>query len=346
VEVPYSYLHIDATGSVIKKLTEQDPVFFYSMVFKDGEDPSNNLPLSGALLSDQSAVSITSYFNCVRSNLALRSKTARPSFVVIDFSPALLNGVLNSFNIENIRNHLRRCMNTLDRAYDTSQLRNMTFVKLCCSHVMKAFSRSLHKIENSREARHQLMTLFAVLLNCYNVDGAFDLYEQIMNIYADPYNEQSSQILSSLLDVSNLEEFPVESYLEDAETGEYEPHFLDEIDITKDAIIHQSPFNVKACDRIPFLSQLILKEPFKKKPTNPLFSIKIVQLLYKWFAYLPLWTSIMTEFVDRQVFLNYVSDCVNIYHLDMPKTVKIFQQAAGNLGMEEFQMPPLNPIFH
>ena len=143
----YSYLHIDATGSVIKKLEEQTPVFFYSMVFKTGEDPCNTLPLSGALLCDQTAASITSYFNCVRSKLALRCKTARPSFVVIDFSAALLNSVLSSFNVENTRNNLHRCFNTINFAYDTSQLRDMTFVRLCCAHVMKAFSRSLHKIE-------------------------------------------------------------------------------------------------------------------------------------------------------------------------------------------------------
>ncbi|CAF1027129.1 unnamed protein product [Rotaria sordida] len=119
-----------------------------------------------------------------------------------------------------------------------------------------------------------------------------------MNIYADPYNNRSSQRLSLLLDQSNVDEFPVEPYLDEIEQDEEESHFLDEIDITNDAIIHQSPFNVKACERMPLLKQLIRKEPMKKKPTNPLFSIEIVHLFYKWFAYVPLWSGIMTEFVD------------------------------------------------
>ena len=37
------------------------------------------------------------------------------------------------------------------------------------------------------------------------------------------------------------------------DNGDDETHFLDEIDITADAIIHQSPFNVKMFERIPFL---------------------------------------------------------------------------------------------
>jgi hypothetical protein len=269
------------------------------MLFKDGDDPSNNLPLSGALLCDQTAASITSYFNLMRARLALRSKVARPSFVVIDCSPALLNSVLSSFNVQNVHNYLRQCMNTLDRAYDTSQLRTMTFVRFCCSHVMKAFSRSLFQIEKSKEARRNIMTLFAVLLNCSNVDGAFDLYERIINIYANPYDEHTPEMLSSLLSNSNIEEFPIESYVDDVENAEYEPHFFDEININTDPIIHQSPFNIKSCDRIPFLSQIIRKEPVKNKPTNPLFSIKIVKMFYKWFGYLPLWSNIMTEYIDR-----------------------------------------------
>lgn len=298
----YTYLYVDATGSVIKKLQDQKQCYFYTMIFKAGTDPSNTLPLGSALLCDHSAVSITSYFNFVRSKLALRCKTARPSFVVIDFSAALLNSVLGSFNTETVRGNLRRCFNTLNFAYDSAQLHDMTFVRLCCSHVMKAFSRSLAKVEKSKEARRRIMTLFAVLLNCYNMDGAFDLYEVIMKIYADPFNEESSRSLSSLFNKSCDGQSLIEQYLDvDEDEDEDEPHFLDEIDITVDPIIHQSPFNVKACNRIPVLNAVILKQPVKKTPTNPLFSIKLVQLFHKWFAYLPMWSGIMTEFVDRYV---------------------------------------------
>jgi hypothetical protein len=64
----------------------------------------------------------------------------------------------------------------------------MTFVRLCCAHVMKGISRSLFKIETSRVTRKQLMTLFAVLLNGHDIDGAFDLYQQIMINLHDYYH--------------------------------------------------------------------------------------------------------------------------------------------------------------
>lgn len=299
----YSYLYVDATGSVIKKLVDQKAVYFYAMVYKDEKTDSALLPLSGALLSDQTTASITSYFNCVISKLALRDKTARPSFVVIDFSPALLNSVLRTFSIEHVNSYLRRCSNTLDKAYTKSQLKNTTFVRLCCSHVMKAFSRSLHKITPSKEVHHQLMMLFGILLNSTDVEGAFNLYEKIIGIYADTQDQDTSRKLKSLLSTVEQVDEEFHHYLDDElyedDAENTEQHFLDEIDVTKDAIIHQSPFNTKACTRIPTLNRIITKEKIREEITNPMFSIKIVQLLHKWFAYLPLWSCIMTDFVTR-----------------------------------------------
>lgn len=299
----YSYLHIDATGSVIKKLLNQDAVFFYAMVYKDEKTDSSILPLSGALLSDQKTAAINAYFSCVLSRLALRHKTTRPSFVVIDFSAALLNSVLSSFNNENINSYLRRCSNTLDKAYTVSQLKNTTFVRLCCSHVMKAFSRSLHKITQSKEAHRQLMTLFGILLNSTDIEGAFDLYEKIVTIYADPHDQDASRKAKFLLTTVDQVDEEFHNYLNEElyedDDEKDQSHFLDEIDITKDAIIHQSPFNIKACARIPTLDRIIKKEKLHQEITNSMFSTKIVQLLYKWFAYLPLWSCIMTDFVER-----------------------------------------------
>ncbi|CAF4195577.1 unnamed protein product, partial [Adineta steineri] len=60
----YSCLHIDATGSVVRKLKDQKDVFFYCMVFR--HEDSSILQLSGALLTEHTAASITSYFLSLR----------------------------------------------------------------------------------------------------------------------------------------------------------------------------------------------------------------------------------------------------------------------------------------
>jgi hypothetical protein len=275
------------------------------MVFRDKD--SSILPLSGALLSDHTAASITSYLNRLRSKLATRSKVAHPAFVIIDFSSALINSVLASFNIENIHTYLRRCYNTLNRVYKTKQLRNLTFLRLGCSHATKAFSRRLFKLNVAKDNHHHFMSLFAILLNSTDLEGAFDLYTYIVNIYGDPYNDRSSDALARLLSRSDLSEFDITPFLEENDVVDDQPNkqdFLEETDITKDPIIHQSPFNVKACSRLPVLRRLIKKEKLVTEPCNPLYSPKIIHLLYKWFAYIPFWSCIMTNFFERQVSSN------------------------------------------
>ena len=301
----YSTLHIDATGSVIRQLKHQKDVFFYCMVFRDKD--SSILPLSGALLTDHTAASITSYFLCLRSKLAMCSKVARPAFVVIDFSAALINSVLASFNTENIHNYLRRCYNTLNRVYNIKQLRNMTFLRLCCAHAMKAFSRSLFALKVSTKTHSHLMTFFAILLNSTDFEGAFNLYKHIIYIYGDPCFEQAPEEVTLCLSTHDLSEFDVNSYLEEKNVKDDKPikqDFLDETDITTDPIIHQSPFNIAACTGIPALRRIINKEKLDKEPVNPLYSTQIINLLHKWFAYIPFWSCIMTDFFERQVSYN------------------------------------------
>lgn len=270
------------------------------MVFHDKN--SAILPLSGALLTDHTAASITAYFNCLRAKLSTRSKVTRPAFIIIDFSAALINSVLASFNVENIHTYLRRCYNTLNRKYNTKQLRNMTFLRLCCSHAMKAFSRSLFKLNITKETHRHLMSFFAVLLNSVEFTGAFNLFKHIIHIYGDPYFETAPDEINLLLNTSDVSTVDIESYLQEIDVQDDKPmkqDFLDETDTTTDPIIHQSPFNIKACADILPLQRILKKEKLHREPSNPVFSKKIVRLLYKWFAYIPFWSGILTNFFER-----------------------------------------------
>ncbi|CAF1680432.1 unnamed protein product, partial [Didymodactylos carnosus] len=103
---------------------------------------------------------------------------------------------------------------------------------------------------------HHLMSLFSVLLNSTDVDGIFALYKQIVHIYGDPDSKNSSDTLALLLSESDLSNLDINPFLEESYVQDDKPNkqdFLDEIDVTTDPIIHQSPFNIKACADIPAL---------------------------------------------------------------------------------------------
>ena len=51
-------VHIDGTGSIVKSLSHQKIILLYATIFKDGNDPTNVIPLGHAILADHTATSI------------------------------------------------------------------------------------------------------------------------------------------------------------------------------------------------------------------------------------------------------------------------------------------------
>ena len=77
---------------------------------------------------------------------------------------------------------------------------------------------------------------------------------------------------------------------------------LDELDETihsNEAIIHRSPFNIEAIRRFPQISELLDSNKKYENVANSLLCRRIILVFYRWFAYLPLWTSLLTEFEER-----------------------------------------------
>ncbi|CAF4153886.1 unnamed protein product, partial [Adineta steineri] len=146
------------------------------------------------------------------------------------------------------------------------------------------------------------MTFFAVLLNSTNFDGAFELYKHVIQIYGNPYCDTPYTALASLLNKSESPEFDIEPYLEESNVQsdkDLTQDFLDETDITTDPIIRQSPFNIKARTDIPALRRILEKKKLDEEPRNLLYSKQVIHVLHKWFAYIPLWSNIMTNFFER-----------------------------------------------
>ncbi|CAF1460381.1 unnamed protein product [Adineta ricciae] len=104
----------DATGGVIKKLARQKQILVYALLFKDGDDSNDNIPLAHAMLADNRVPSISSCFKYLRYSIyQVRNVDILPSFYVIDFSAALMNAILEGFIVETINAHLKRCWNVL-----------------------------------------------------------------------------------------------------------------------------------------------------------------------------------------------------------------------------------------
>jgi len=200
-----SYIYIDATGSVVKALPDQKKPYLYLICFKDGEDSSNLLPLAGALLTDHTTTSISYWLSIVRGGIAtVKRSFIRPIYIVIDFSPALLNAILLSINNTNIQSYLRWCFNVIQKSYTSEQHYSMSCIRFCCAHVMHAFTRSLSRIKISKDIRRKATMVFAILLNGNDFDQLYKLIGCIVCIFGSPDNDDAEEYLEQVINVSEL----------------------------------------------------------------------------------------------------------------------------------------------
>ena len=247
----YSHIHIDATGSIVKSLPHQKIALLYAAVFKDGNDPTNVIPLGHAILTDHTATSISYFLGTLRQHIVtLNDKVVRPSFFVTDFSPAIFNAILQAFNHEDIHGHLKRCWKVIQRKYDVVELRSKSFVRFCCSHMMHTFARSLSAANVAKGTRKNVMHVFALFINCGELELAFKFLKRVLHMFGDPHATDAEEMLQRFLDAPYDDETTLEKIGPcevDVDDDSIDP--LDEVDEdmhSSKAIIHQSPFNVEA----------------------------------------------------------------------------------------------------
>jgi hypothetical protein len=156
-----------------------------------------------------------------------------------------------------------------------------------------------------KNERHHCIKLFAVLLNTDTLENAFALFEKILTIYGDGNASNTDKLLSHIVDVTNVLDLDLQEFLKDEiETvGESMTPPIEDTFASSKAIIHCSPFTCEARKRYPLL-ECILKMKKDKNSNcniiiNPHYSPDIILTLYRWFAYLPLWSCIMSEYYER-----------------------------------------------
>jgi hypothetical protein len=104
-----------------------------------------------------------------------KDRFIRPSYIVINFSPALLTATLLTINNTTINFDLRWCFNAIQKNYISNQLHSMSFIRFCCAHVMYVFTWSLSKIKIGKNIRKKATIVFGILLTCNEFHQAYEL---------------------------------------------------------------------------------------------------------------------------------------------------------------------------
>ena len=108
-------LHLDATGSVIRKLDHlKKRILYYAISVKHPLSHVSPIPLAEMVSSEQTNLEISHLLNRWLYDVKkITSSEILLNKVKVDFSWAMLHGVCNAFNKQNLQWYLHRCWETI-----------------------------------------------------------------------------------------------------------------------------------------------------------------------------------------------------------------------------------------
>jgi hypothetical protein len=183
-------LHIDATGSVIKKVDNQKTVYYYCGLMDD-----TNLPAFEFHTTCHTSGSITYLIETFNSHVRkiTNGRSVRPRYVVCDQSFAIIIASLTAFMKTSIGEYLSTCYEILNGCMSRRSINERTYICLCCAHSMKAMSRRLVRVETSVKKRKTGMLLFAALQRTTTLQEASLVYKNIHIVLCSPIVTSSVQ---------------------------------------------------------------------------------------------------------------------------------------------------------
>ena len=185
-------LHFDATGSVVKvrEKTDHNTLYLYSAVLADG-----SLPVFEFVSSWHKSFAIQSHIDIFNGLVKTvnNGQLPKPRYIVTDFSFALINACMKSFNNMNLVTYLKECHSILMKKATQEHIRSLTFTVLCVSHIMKSLTVRLKKVNDSCIQRKAVMVWFCGLQRCTTMNGALIFYRD-MYIVLNNINEDDSVI--------------------------------------------------------------------------------------------------------------------------------------------------------
>lgn len=170
-------LYLDATGGVVQKVPNQSKrVLYYALVLPGMGKDKPPLPVAEFVTNSHSVPSITHWLMEFKRRLShiTRRKIAQ---IETDYSWALMNSMLISFNQEDVSAYLCRAFQIVSG--QSKDIPNFTVLHLCSAHILKAVSQAFGRTTSDRGIKEYATYSFAYLLNCTNMPEALEVFYHV-----------------------------------------------------------------------------------------------------------------------------------------------------------------------
>ncbi len=301
--------YIDATGSIHKKLNCQKAPFLYSAVCND-INKKQTISVFEFVTTSHTSESISKFItfavNRIQQNPGKIQQFSLAPIVVMDFSFAILNGVLNSINKCSLTEYIQFCYELIFNK-KTDLKMYPTFVYLCSTHFLKNIIKKTKPFKSSvnQDVINQLIFGFTLIQNSITQQEIENNMINIYNIFNNKYLDQtvvySLKALRTELINRDLHRVNIQNISSPTLTKR-NAQFAKHLDLSDDqsflesnkTIITNSPFKRYFDIFFVNMQQNIDKKTvnLNLKP-NPYYQPELFNIIRKQMYIIPLWSGIM-----------------------------------------------------
>ena len=190
----HSAIHVDATGTVTKKVGEKRPLF-YAVVAEN--DSGTSFPIGYMLSESHTAPTIGHFLSQLsRDYKVVTGSKFTPPRIVTDFSWAIIHAVTEGILKSSVAAYLEQCWQFVHG----KGKQPLTLLSLCCAHASKQLSMELTKLKVPKENRATFMWLFAKMQQARSMAKLDRLFRVVCSLTLS--REEPTSLDISLSDVS------------------------------------------------------------------------------------------------------------------------------------------------
>jgi hypothetical protein len=286
-------LHLDATGSVMQRIRGQQRPLYYCLFLA-----KLSIPVFDVLTTTHKSVSIQGSldeFNSLVRQIN-NGKVVKPRYIVTDFSYAIINACLQSFNNLSLLSYLRRCFNILQVKVTQHEISSITFIVLCHAHIMKTVSMSVSRAESDTAKRKKILVLFSALSRTTDLTSAKATYNMMHTALCTKVDNGAVEAARERLTELCIDDVDCRSHSDNDKPYARDNHEqANNIDVDSDevnterSIKSQSPFTTYFADALDLTSNS--DDVLADSTLNSWYSASGFEVISQYIHLYPLWSA-------------------------------------------------------
>lgn len=291
-------VHFDATGSVVRKPKDIQckRILYYAIVVnKNG----TILPIAEMITAVHDTVTISIFLKTFRHFVRIK-RFAWPLFsiIVVDWSWALINAIMNEWNNMTVSEYLEKVYTTLNKKEKIDS--NLIIVHSCCAHFQKRISSTIHnKFSKYSKSKNLILECMGILIHCDTLDNLDYCYEKFMTILLTSCSKEAND------NIIDINKFHTSKYKYDNDESEMNSDFENNADFSEEnyklegRIFIDSPFYKRFNSKLYEMKNILDNN---SKRDNKYYSPEIADYITNnYMPFVPMWSALLLKQVSPDI---------------------------------------------